>query len=151
MDRYWATRTGRWRQALKDHATSPLDERVYQVVRHDIEAGQLPAGAIMPIAQRVAEELAIDESAVDRAYRRLATEAWLERDKEGVLRIASRRNDDGAQQASVGDQTQIRFEAALFRAVREAAARGLSAQEATGMFKAAMQRIVQIERSRESN
>jgi DNA-binding transcriptional regulator YhcF (GntR family) len=105
----------------------------------------------MPIAQRVAEELAIDESAVDRAYRRLATEAWLERDKEGVLRIASRRNDDGAQQASVGDQTQIRFEAALFRAVREAAARGLSAQEATGMFKAAMQRIVQIERSRESN
>ena len=151
MDRYWATRTGRWRQALKDHATSPLDERVYRVVRHDIEGGQLPAGAIMPCAQRVAEELAIDESAVDRAYGLLATEGWLEQDKEGVLRIASRRDEDEAEEARVGDQTQIRFEAALFRAVREAASRGLSAQEATGMFKAAMQRIVQIERSRDSN
>ena len=105
----------------------------------------------MPCAQRVAEELAIDESAVDRAYGLLATECWLERDKEGVLRIASRRDEDEAREASVGDQTQIRFEAALFRAVREAASRGLSAQEATGMFKAAMQRIVQIERSRDSN
>lgn len=151
MDRYWATRTGRWRQALKDHATSPLDERVYRVVRHDIEAGQLPAGAIMPFAQRVAEELAIDEAAVECAYRRLTTEGWLERDTEGVLRIASRRSEDDSQEASVGDQTQIRFEAALFRAVREAASRGLSAQEATGMFKAAMQRIVQMERRRESN
>lgn len=151
MDRYWATRTGRWRQALKDHATSPLDERVYRVVRHDIEAGQLPAGAIMPCAQRVAEELAIDEPAVDRAYGRLATEGWLERDKEGILRIAGRDDQGKVQEASVGDQTQIRFEAALFRAVREAASRGLSAQEATGMFKAAMQRIVELERSRESN
>jgi hypothetical protein len=33
----------------------------------------------------------------------------------------------------VGDATQIRFEATLLKAVREAAARGLTATEAAGM------------------
>jgi DNA-binding transcriptional MocR family regulator len=143
MERYWATRTGRWRQALREHATAPLHERVYQVVRHDIEAGLLPAGAIMPAAQRVADELMIDVADVDTAYGGLAADGWLRRDKSGVLRIASR-----DEEASVGDQTQVRFEAALINAMREAAARGLSAHEATGMFRAAMQRMTLVEQSR---
>jgi ribosomal protein S12 methylthiotransferase accessory factor YcaO len=49
-------------------------------------------------------------------------------------------------ETNVGDATQIRFEAALLKAVREAAARGLSSTEATGMFKAALIRLEAMER-----
>ena len=37
------------------------------------------------------------------------------------------------------------------KAVREAAARGLSTTEATGMFKAAMQRLEETERGKEDD
>jgi hypothetical protein len=56
---------------------------------------------------------------------------------DGVLCIPAPDGKD----ASVGDATQIRFEAALIKAVREAAARGLSPADATGMFKAAILRL----------
>ena len=49
-------------------------------------------------------------------------------------------------ETTVGDATQICFEAALLKAVREAAARGLSSAEATGMFKAAAIRLEAMER-----
>jgi len=65
--------------------------------------------------------------------------------KDGALFIPSR---DPEVEASVGDATQIRFEAALLKAIREAAARGLDSSEATGMFKAAVQRLREMEQKK---
>ena len=58
---------------------------------------------------------------------------------------------DGEKKANIGDATQLRFEKALMKAVREAAARGLSTTEATGIFKAAMQRLGETERGKEDD
>jgi hypothetical protein len=74
---------------------------------------------------------------VRSAYARLLSEDVIAERSDGVLCIPA---PDG-QDASVGDATQIRFEAALLKAVREAAARGLSPADATGMFKAAILRL----------
>jgi DNA-binding transcriptional regulator YhcF (GntR family) len=126
--------------------TAPsLAERLYRVIRADVEAKQLPAGALLPTSERVAGELAIEPADVQAAYVRLLAEGFLEERDEGRMCIAS---DD--HEASVGDATQIRFEAALLRAVREAAARGLTSTEATGMFKAALVRMEGMERKPKS-
>jgi DNA-binding transcriptional regulator YhcF (GntR family) len=118
-----------------------LEERLYQVIRKDVDAGQLPAGALLPTCERVAGELAIDPVDVQSAYARLLAEGCLEERVDGTLCIASQ-----GRETNVGDATQIRFEAALLKAVREAAARGLSSTEATGMFKAALIRLEAMER-----
>jgi DNA-binding transcriptional regulator YhcF (GntR family) len=141
MEEYWATRTGRWRRALRGQEGPSLAERLYQVIQQDVEAGQLPAGALLPGSERVAGELVIEPADVQAAYERLLADGILEQRVDGLLCITSR-----GRETSVGDQTQIRFEAALLRAVREAAARGLSSTEATGMFKAAMVRLEAMER-----
>jgi len=141
MEEYWATRTGRWRRALRGQEGPSLAERLYQVIHHDVEAGQLPAGALLPSSERVAGELAIEPGDVQVAYERLLADGILEQRVDGLLCITSR-----GRETNVGDQTQIRFEAALLKAVREAAARGLSSAEATGMFKAAMVRLEAMER-----
>ena len=112
-----------------------MADRLYDVIHADIEAGALPAGALLPCPERVAQELTIDQATVEAAYARLLAEAHLDTRDGGALAIASRAGD-----SPVGDATQIRFEAALLRAVREAAARGMSTHEATGIFKATMQR-----------
>lgn len=143
MDEYWATRTGRWRRAMHRSAAPTLGERLYQVIRADVAAGQLPAGALLPVAHRVGADLAIGASDVADAYSKLLSEGVLEERGDGALCIAS----NGAE-THVGDGTQIRFEAALLKAVREAAARGLSANEATGMFKAAALRMEDLERKK---
>ena len=65
----------------------------------------------------------------------------IEERADGSLCISSH-----GRETNVGDATQIRFEAALLKAVREAAARGLSSTEATGMFKAALIRLEAMER-----
>jgi len=145
MDDYWATRTGRWRRKMLQQATRSLGERLYEVIRVDIEAGALPAGALLPPAQRVAQELALDATDVRAAFARLLADGHIAQRKDGVLVIPGRDPDVAA---SVGDATQIRFEAALLRAIREAAARGLDSSEATGMFKAAVQRLREMERNR---
>jgi hypothetical protein len=62
---------------------------------------------------------------------------------DGVLCIAS-----GDVEKHVGEETQIRFEESLLKAMREAQARGLSSTEATGMFKAALQRLGEIEQEK---
>jgi DNA-binding transcriptional regulator YhcF (GntR family) len=113
-----------------------MADRLYEVIHGDIEAGALPAGALLPCAERVARELAIETAAVDEAFARLLAEGHLDTRDGGALAIACR-----GKATNVGDATQIRFEAALLRAVREAAARGMSTQEATGLFKATMQRV----------
>ena len=114
---------------------------MYQVIRKDVDVGQLPAGALMPTSERVAGELAIEPTDVQAAYARLLAEGLLEERVDGALCIASHGSE-----TNVGDATQIRFEAALLKAVREAAARGLSSTEATGMFKAALIRLEAMER-----
>jgi len=141
MEEYWATRTGRWRRAMHDRAGPSLAERLQQVIRQDVEAGQLPAGALLPTSERVAAELTIDPADVRAAYACLLADGLLEERVDGVLCIASQ-----GRETTVGDATQIRFEAALLKAVREAAARGLSSAEATGMFKAAVIRLEAMER-----
>jgi DNA-binding transcriptional regulator YhcF (GntR family) len=141
MDEYWATRTGRWRRAMQGVSAPSLAERLYHVIRKDVEAKQLPAGAVLPTSERVASDLAIKTADVQSAYARLLSEGLIEVRGEDRLCIAGNDGD-----ASVGDATQIRFEAALLKAVREAAARGLSSTEATGMFKAALSRVQDMER-----
>jgi DNA-binding transcriptional regulator YhcF (GntR family) len=125
---------------MQGQAAPLLAERLYQVIRKDVDAGQLPAGAILPTADRVGADLAIDRPDVEKAYARLLAEGCIEERTDGTLRISSQ-----GRETNVGDATQIRFEAALLKAVREAAARGLSSTEATGMFKAALSRIEDLE------
>ena len=143
MEEYWATRTGRWRRAMHGHEGPSLAERLQQVIRQDVEAGQLPAGALLPTSERVAAELVIEPADVRAAYARLLADGLLEERADGVLCIASQ-----GRETTVGDATQICFEAALLKAVREAAARGLSSAEATGMFKAAVLWIEEMEQKK---
>jgi DNA-binding transcriptional MocR family regulator len=143
MEEYWATRTGRWRRAMQSQAAPGIAERLVTVIRADVQSGALPAGALLPRAERVADELAISAGDVTTAYSHLLAEGLIIERSDGLLCIPAH---DGDPDPSVGDATQIRFEAALLRAVREAAARGLSSTEATGMFKAAMQRMQAMER-----
>ena len=86
---------------------------------------------------RVAAELVIPVEDVRSAYARLLAEDVIAERSDGVLYIPALGGGD----ATVGDATQIRFEAALLKAVREAAARGLSPADATGLFKAAVVRL----------
>jgi len=143
MEEYWATRTGRWRRAMQGREGPSLAERLYQVIRQDVDAGRLPAGALLPTSERVAAELALEAADVQTVYARLLAEELLEERVDGALCVASR-----GRETTVGDATQIRFEAALLKAVREAAARGLSSAEATGMFKAAVLRLEEMERKK---
>ena len=144
MDEYWATRTGRWRKAMKGLSAPSLAERLYEVIRKDVEQGQLPQGAILPTPERVASELVIKAEDVQAAYARLLSEGLIEERDKGRLCIVGHDRE-----ASIGDATQIRFEASLLKAVREAAARGLSSTEATGMFKAAALRLEEMQGKKE--
>lgn len=147
MEDYWATRTGRWRKAMQGRTGPSFADRLFGVIVTDIRAGALPAGALLPGVERVAGELMIPVHEVRDAYARLLAEGVIAERSDGVLSIPA---PDG-RDASVGDATQIRFEAALLKAVREAAARGLSASDATGMFKAAMQRLDRASRRVDAN
>ena len=144
MEEYWATRTGRWRKAMKGLSAPSLAERLYEVIRKDVEEGQLPHGAILPTSERVASELVIKAEDVQTAYARLLAEGLIEERDKGRLCIVGHDRE-----TSIGDATQIRFEAALLKAVREAAARGLSSTEATGMFKAAALRMEEMQGKKE--
>ena len=137
MEDYWATRTGRWRRAMQGRTGPSFAERLFDVIVADIHAGALPAGAVLPSAERVASELMITADDVRSAYARLLAEDVIAERGDGVLCIPAPDGED----ASVGDATQVRFEAALLKAVREAAARGLSPADATGLFKAAILRL----------
>jgi DNA-binding transcriptional regulator YhcF (GntR family) len=112
-------------------------DRLFDVIVADVRAGALPAGALLPGAERVAAELVIPVDDVRSAYARLLAEDVIAERGDGMLCIPA---PDGGR-AAVGDATQIRFEAALLKAVREAAACGLSPADATGLFKAAVVRL----------
>src|SRR4026208_2338778 len=48
-DETGASRAGRWRRALRAAQQAPsMADRLYDVIHADIEAGALPAGAILP-------------------------------------------------------------------------------------------------------
>ena len=120
-------------------ARSRSEERLYRVNRFDIESGALPAGALLPssgVRNALAQELALQETEVQSALARLLIEGLLAVRDGGQICIANQ-----GQAKTVGDDTQRRFEASLFKAMREAQARGLSSTEASGMFKAALQRL----------
>ena len=143
MDEYWATRTGRWRKAMHAQGAPSLAERLVAVIKSDVAKGVLPAGALLPTADRVARELMIPVADVRTAYACLVADNVVAQRGDDGLCVPARPGDS---ETTVGDATQIRFEAALLRAVREAAARGLTSSEATGMFKAAMLRMQALER-----
>jgi DNA-binding transcriptional regulator YhcF (GntR family) len=124
---------------MRTTAGPSVGERLYQVIKADVEAKRLPAGALLPASERVAGELVLEATEVRAAYARLQSEGLVEEREDGRLCISG----DG-DAVPVGDATQIRFEAALLKAVREAAARGLSSADATGMFKAAMSRMEEM-------
>jgi DNA-binding transcriptional regulator YhcF (GntR family) len=144
VEEHSGTRSGRWRQALRERNTLSLEERLYRVIRSDIGSGALPAGALLPSSERIAQELALEETDVQSVLARLLVEGLLAVRDSGHICIAS--PDQGT---TVGDETQRRFEASLFNAMREAQARGLSSTEASGMFKAAVQRLGEMERDRQ--
>ncbi len=146
MEEHSGTRTGRWRRALREQSTLSLEERLYRVIRSEIESGALPAGALLPSSERVAQELALEETDVQSALARLLVDGLLAVRDSGQICIASR-----GQAKTVGDETQQRFEASLLRAMREAKARGLSSTEASGMFKAALRRLGEMERGKQRN
>jgi DNA-binding transcriptional MocR family regulator len=124
QDDYWATRTGRWRRALRSQEAPSFCDRLYEVIRADIEAGALPAGARLPSITRVASELAVQKSSVAAVYERMQREALAEVRHDGEWHVVSR-----GVEHSMGDATQIRFEAALLKSVRDVAAKGIAANE----------------------
>jgi DNA-binding transcriptional MocR family regulator len=144
VEEHSGSRTGRWRQALRERNTLSLEERLYRVIRSDIESGALPAGALLPSSERIAQELALEETEVQSALARLLVEGLLAVRDSGQICIASR-----GPSKTVGDETQRRFEASLLKAMREAQARGLSSTEASGMFKAAVQRLGEMEQEKQ--
>lgn len=128
---------------MRDQVAPTVAERLYGLIRADVDNGALPAGVILPPEERVARELAINVAEVRGVYARLVGEGVIQRRTHGVAYVPSR---DGEPTPDRGAATQIRFEAALLQAVREAAAQGLSSDEATVLFKAALQRMQDMKR-----
>lgn len=128
---------------MRYQAAPTVAERLYALIRADVENGVLPAGVILPPEERVASELAINTAEVRGVYARLVGEGVILRKTHGVAYVPAR---DGEPMPDRGAATQIRFEAALIQAVREAAAQGLSSEEATVLFKAALQRMQDVKR-----
>jgi DNA-binding transcriptional regulator YhcF (GntR family) len=128
MHDYWTARSGRWRRSMRLVAAPSLAERLYQVIRADVEAGQLPAGALLPAKGRIAAQLTIDPVDVQAAYARLSAEGIVESRAGGELCIM--RN---GHETAIGDSTQMRFEASLIKAVRAAAAYGLGGDDGSGL------------------
>jgi DNA-binding transcriptional regulator YhcF (GntR family) len=124
QDDYWATRTGRWRRALRRQEAPSFCDRLYEVIRADIEAGALPAGARLPSVARVASELGVQKCSVAAVYERMQREALAEVRRDGEWHVVGRGDEH-----SMGDATQIRLETALLKAVRDVAAKGIAANE----------------------
>jgi DNA-binding FadR family transcriptional regulator len=128
---------------MRNQTAPTVAERLYVVIQADVEQGALPAGVILPPEERVAQQLAIDAAEVRDVYARLVSEGVIARKTHGVAYVPAR---DGRTAPERGAATQIRFEAALLQAVREAAAQGLSDDDATVLFKAALQRRYELSR-----
>lgn len=77
--------SGRWRRSMALVATRSPGERLYHVIRADVETGRLPPGSPLPTLEDVAAELAMERVDVQAAYSRLMAEAILEAKDDGVL------------------------------------------------------------------
>ncbi len=145
MEEYWATRTGRWRRAMRGQHGPSLAERLDQVIRKDVDAGQLPAGALLPTSERVAAELTIEPAEVQAAYERLLAAGVLEVRADGNLCIASQGRGTNVGDAITRCASRRRCSRPCAEDSRQrAGTSGIT--EATGMFKAAMVRLQEMER-----
>jgi DNA-binding transcriptional regulator YhcF (GntR family) len=133
MADFWVSRTGRWRIRLREESQGETHERLFRVLRDEIEDGRLPPGAIVPPTVRVAEELRIDAAEVGKAFQKLLQEGLLQQRENGRICVS-----DASGNATVGDQTQVLFENNLIQAARYATQMGMSTIDATGVFKARM-------------
>lgn len=106
MDDFWATRTGRWRVALRRLETPTVVDRLYAVMRRDMEQGVLHEGAELPSAARFAEDLGLSTDDVDSALEQLERDALIERRDDGRYMVAAR---------DAGEDEDNLFKAALRR------------------------------------
>lgn len=106
MDDFWSTRTGRWRVALRRLETPTMVDRLYSVVRRDVEQGILPEGAELPAESRFIADLAMSAEDVRSALEQLERDALIERQADGRYLVSAR--DD------VEDEDNL-FKAALRR------------------------------------
>lgn len=136
MADFWTTRSGRWRLRLREESEGELHERLFRVIRDEIEDGRLPVGAIVPVPKRVADELKIEVVYVEQAFQRLLSEGLLEQREGQRLRVADIEGD-----SNVGAETQVLFERNLIEAARQATDMGLSTVDATGVFKARIREL----------
>ncbi len=133
MADFWASRSGRWRIRMREEADGNIHERLFRVLRDEIEDGRLPPGAIVPPVQRVAEELRIEADEVTKAIEMLVAADLLKHRENGRLCVT-----DDSGDATVGDKTQVLFEQNLIKAARYATEMGISTVDATGVFRAKM-------------
>jgi DNA-binding transcriptional regulator YhcF (GntR family) len=133
MTDFWTTRSGRWRLRLREECDGELHERLFRVIREEIVDRRLPAGAIVPVPHRVAEELNVEPVYVERAFQQLLDAGLLKRREGEPLRVADLEGD-----AQVGTDTQVLFERNLIEAARHARDLGTSTVDATGVFKSQM-------------
>lgn len=131
MADFWASRSGRWRIRLREESGGEIHERLFRVLRDEIEDGRLPPGAIVPPIQRIAEELRIEPEQVSGAIQMLVSDGLLQKRENGRLCVA-----DDSGEATVGDNTQVLFEQNLIKAARYATEMGMSTVDATGVFRA---------------
>ncbi|MFO1407521.1 MAG: GntR family transcriptional regulator [Steroidobacteraceae bacterium] len=94
MDDFWATRTGRWRVALRRLETPTVVDRLYAVVRRDVEQGVLHEGAELPPESRFVAELGMSVEDVRSALEQLERDALIERQDEGRYVVSARGDAD---------------------------------------------------------
>ena len=90
MDDYWATRTGRWRVALRRLDSPTMVDRLYAVVRRDVDQGVLHEGATLPPEARFSSDLGMSVEDVRAALDQLERDAVIERADDGAYRVSSR-------------------------------------------------------------
>lgn len=139
MADFWASRSGRWRIRLREETGGEIHERLFRVLRDEIEDGRLPPGAIVPPIQRIAEELRIEPEQVAGAIEMLVSGGLLQRRENGRLCVA-----DDSGEATVGDKTQVLFEQNLLKAARYATEMGMSTVDATGVFRAKLAETIKL-------
>jgi DNA-binding transcriptional MocR family regulator len=125
MDEHWRHRLERWQEELGLVAAPSAAERLYGVIRAEVEAGALAPGELLPSAERIAPELAMRITDVRAAYARLAGERLIVDRTHGVPFVPARDAEPIA-----GNSTHGGLEAALLQSVKEAAARGLCSEAA---------------------
>ena len=139
MADFWASRSGRWRIRLREESGGEIHERLFRVLRDEIEDGRLPPGAIVPPIQRIAEELRIEPEQVSGAIQMLLSEGLLQRRENSRLCVA-----DDSGEVTVGDKTQVLFEQNLIKAARYATEMGMSTVDATGVFRAKLAETIKL-------